>query len=459
MLIVEDEETLRESLRRLFQREGFVVDTAPTAEDGFSLATESSYDIIVSDIILPGMDGIEMMGRIREQIPGQVFIVMTAYASLDTAVKSLRVGAFDYILKPIMHNEIKQVVRNAITQETLRRENALLKKQYVPRSDYVSIIGHDPALMAVIDEVRKIADSRSNVLLLGETGTGKELFARVIHNNSSRKDMPFLPINCSAIPETLLESELFGHLRGSFTGALSNKLGLLEEADGGTVFLDEIGDIPLSIQVKLLRVLEDQEIRSVGSTKSRKVNLRLITATNRDLKEAVATGRFREDLYYRINVIGLRLPPLRERRDDIPILIKHFLTKFAAEFGRQLKDISPEALTALRAYDWPGNIRELQNVMERALLISEGEGIGVKHLPVNFHAKEQFSVVSLDRELSIDEYARTFVQSFQHRYSEQELAEKLGITRKTLWDKRKKWGLPRAQGVQAAADDDNGGLR
>lgn len=451
MLIVEDEETLRESLRRLFQREGFTVDAASSAEDALAMSAEGVYDIMISDIILPGMDGIEMMGRIREQSPEQAFIVMTAYASLDTAVKALRAGAFDYILKPIMHNEIKQVVRNAITQQTLRRENAQLKKQYVHGSDYSSVIGADAALMAVIDEVRKVADSKSNVLLLGETGTGKELFARVIHHNSSRRDMPFLPINCSAIPEALLESELFGHIKGSFTGAVTNKLGLFEEADGGTVFLDEIGDIPVTIQVKLLRVLEDQEVRSVGSTKSRKVNLRLITATNRDLKEAVATGRFREDLYYRINVISLRLPPLRERRDDIAGLIGHFMARYAAEFGRGPKNISPEAMKTLRAYDWPGNIRELQNVIERALLISDGPEIGPEHLPVSMRQREAVCELSLDRELSIEEYTRTFVQNFQGRYSEQELADRLGITRKTLWDKRKKWGIPRSQHEEEAA--------
>ncbi len=453
MLIVEDEETLKESLKRLFQREGFFVDAAASAEEGLAMAKDGPYDVIVSDIILPGMDGIEMMGFIREYSPDQAFIVMTAYASLETAVKALRAGAFDYIIKPIMHNEIKQVVRNAVTQQALRRENALLKKQYVPAADYSSIIGRDPALLGVIDEVRMVADSRSNVLLYGETGTGKELFARVIHGASQRRDMQFLPINCSAIPETLLESELFGHIKGAFTGALSTKLGLLEEADGGTVFLDEIGDIPLSIQVKLLRILEDQEIRSVGSTKSRKINIRLITATNRDLKEAVATGRFREDLYYRINVIGLRLPPLRERRDDIPALALHFVAKFAAEGGRPPKRLSPEAMQAMRAYAWPGNIRELQNVIERATLISGGEEITLEHLPVGMRAREEaLSELSLERELSIDEYARTFVQGFQARYSEQELADRLGITRKTLWEKRRKWGLLRRQ-TQGAPEE------
>ncbi len=311
LLIVEDEETLRESLRRLFVKEGYRVETAPTAEEALKLLEEESFDVIISDIILPGMDGIEMLTRIRDIQPDQIFIVITAYASLETAVRALRIGAYDYIIKPIIHEEIKQVVRNAIRQQGLERENQFLKRQVEQGYDFTSIIGEAGSLKGVIEEVRKIADTRSNVLLLGETGTGKELFARVIHKNSSRADLPFVPINCSAIPEPLLESELFGHVKGAFTGAITSKLGLFEEANGGTVFLDEIGDMPLSMQAKLLRVLEDQEIRPVGSTKTKRVDVRFISATNQDLKETVRNGDFREDLYYRINVISLSLPSLK----------------------------------------------------------------------------------------------------------------------------------------------------
>ena len=443
ILIVEDERTLRESLQRLFAKEGFKVEAAESAERALTLAAENYYDIIISDIILPGIDGIEMLTRIRESQPDVIFIVVTAYASLDTSVKALRVGAYDYIMKPLIHEEIKQVVGNALKQRRLERENVLLKKQIDREYDFSSIIGENRSLHDAIAEVKKIADTRSNVLILGETGTGKELFARVIHHNSSRRDMPFVPINCSAIPDTLLESELFGYVRGAFTGAVGSKSGLLDEASGGTMFLDEIGDMPAALQAKLLRVFEDQEIRPLGSTKSRRVDIRFITATNQNLREAVDSGRFREDLFYRINVIKIQMPPLRDRGEDITDLIHHYLNRYAREFGKTAREISPEGLSILSSYRWPGNIRELQNVLERAVLICEGTTIEASHCPDSIQGKDSFIDESLRKELSIEEYIRTFITSFQHRYGEQELADKLGITRKTLWEKRKKWGCKR----------------
>jgi DNA-binding NtrC family response regulator len=444
ILIVEDEQTLRESLQRLFSKEGYRVDTADSAEKALSLTVDAMYDIIVSDIILPGIDGIEMMTRIRENQPEVVFIVITAYASIDTSVKALRVGAYDYIMKPIIHEEILQIVANALKQRRLERENVLLKRQIGEEYDFSSIIGEKTSLQSIVAEVRKVADTRSNVLLLGETGTGKELFARVIHKSSSRRDMPFVPINCSAIPETLLESELFGYVRGAFTGAITAKSGLLEDVSGGTMFLDEIGDMPPSLQAKLLRVFEDQQIRPLGSTKFRRVDIRFITATNQNLRGAVESGRFREDLYYRINVISLNMPPLRERREDIPELIQHYLERYSREFGKGVRTVSPEAMSVLRSYRWPGNIRELQNVLERAVLICDEDGIDLRHLPDSLQGKESFLDDSAKKELSIEEYIRSFIATFQSRYGEQELADKLGITRKTLWEKRKKWGFKRS---------------
>ncbi len=444
ILIVEDEQTLRESLQRLFSKEGYRVDTADSAEKALSLTVDAMYDIIVSDIILPGIDGIEMMTRIRENQPEVVFIVITAYASIDTSVKALRVGAYDYIMKPIIHEEILQIVANALKQRRLERENVLLKRQIGEEYDFSSIIGEKTSLQSIVAEVRKVADTRSNVLLLGETGTGKELFARVIHKSSSRRDMPFVPINCSAIPETLLESELFGYVRGAFTGAVAAKSGLLEDVSGGTMFLDEIGDMPPSLQAKLLRVFEDQQIRPLGSTKFRRVDIRFITATNQNLRGAVESGRFREDLYYRINVISLNMPPLRERREDIPELIQHYLERYSREFGKGVRTVSPEAMSVLRSYRWPGNIRELQNVLERAVLICDEDGIDLRHLPDSLQGKESFLDDSAKKELSIEEYIRSFIATFQSRYGEQELADKLGITRKTLWEKRKKWGFKRS---------------
>ena len=443
MLIVEDEETLRESIKRIFMKEGFTVDAVDSAEKGFALLETSAYDVIISDIILPGIDGIEMLTSVREQTPDQIFIIVTAYASLDTAVKALRAGAYDYIMKPIIHEEIKQVVRNALKQKNLQSENILLKREIGKDCDFSSIVGDSRALQGIISEVKKIANTRSTVLLLGETGTGKELFARVIHHNSGMRVMPFVPINCSAIPETLLETELFGHVRGAFTGAIASKKGLLEEADGGTVFLDEIGDMSLALQAKLLRVLEDQVIRPVGSTKATKVDIRLITATNKDLKAQVRAGSFREDLYYRINVISIQIPPLRNRKEDIGSLINHFIAKYSQEMGKQAQDFSSDALSLMISYPWPGNVRELQNVIERAILISDGTAIGLEHLPEGMSAEAPFQFHPFEKKLSIEDYTKAFIKRHQGEYNEKQLSEMLGITRKSLWEKRKKWGIAR----------------
>jgi len=445
ILIVEDEETLRESIKRIFVKEGYTVDGAESAEKGLALLETNAYDVILTDIILPGMDGIEMLARVRERIPDQIVIVVTAYASLDTSVKALRAGAYDYIMKPIMHEEIKQIVRNALRQKSLQTENTLLKRELSKDYDFSSIIGESPALKAILGEVRLITDTKSNVLLLGETGTGKELFARVIHHNSSRRAMPFVPINCSAIPENLLETELFGHMRGAFTGAVATKKGILEEAEGGTVFLDEIGDMSFPLQAKLLRVIEDQVIRPVGSNKGSKVDIRFVTATNKDLKTAVKQNAFREDLYYRINVISLQIPPLRERKEDIEALAKHYLAHYSREIGKRVKELAPETLELMMNYEWAGNVRELQNVIERAILISEGDVIRPGHLPVGLNAAEAFGPQSFSKKLSIDEYARTFVRKYEGEFIEQQLADMLGITRKSLWEKRKKWGIPKAR--------------
>ena len=443
ILIVEDEETLRESIKRIFSKEGYAVEAVDAAEKGLALLETNLFDVIISDIILPAMDGIEMLIKVREQYPDQIFIIVTAYASLDTSVKALRAGAYDYIMKPIIHEEIKQVVRNALKQKRLQTENFLLKREIAREHDFSSIIGGSASLRNILAEVRKVTDTRSNVLLLGETGTGKELFARVIHHNSSRRDMPFVPINCSAIPENLLETELFGHLRGAFTGAVSSKKGLLEEADGGTVFLDEIGDMSLPLQAKLLRVIEDQVIRPVGSTKGTKVDIRFITATNHDLKTAVRETAFREDLYYRINVITVNIPPLRERKDDIHALVKHYLDKYSHEMGRKVQDVAPQALELMANYEWPGNVRELQNVVERAILIAEGDVITPECLPEGIKANTPFPEQVFDQRLSIEDYTKACILRYQKQFNEQRLAEMLGITRKSLWEKRKKWGIPR----------------
>ena len=443
LLIIEDEDTLRESLKRVFGREGYEVEVARSAEAALTTIEGQSFDLIITDIILPGMDGIELLKRCREQNPEQLIIVMTAFASLETAVEALRGGAYDYIIKPIIHEEIKRIARNALRERSLKAENTILKKQIEERYDFGHIVGQSRAVTSLIAEVKKIADSKSNILLLGETGTGKELFARAIHYSSSRKDKAFIPINCSAIPDNLLESELFGYIKGAFTGAVANKRGLFEEADGGTIFLDEIGDLSQHLQAKLLRVIDDHEIRPLGGVQSKKVDIRLITATNRDIAKAVAEGAFREDLFYRINVIRLELPSLRDRREDIPVLARHFLEKFAGEIGKDTRQIDEAAEKILISYHWPGNVRELQNIIERAVLIAEGHTLQPDHLPEGIKIAHSFVTESLDRTLSIEEYTKEFISVYQNRFNEQQLADMLGITRKSLWEKRKRWGMSR----------------
>ena len=441
ILIVDDEATLCESLQRVFVREGYEVVTAHDAEAALAQFEEGAYDLIISDILLPGMNGIEFLQAVKKRAPDLIVIVMTAYASIETAVSALRSGAHDYILKPVIHDEIKRLVRLALHERALRTENILLKKQIEDRYDFENILGKSPAIQDLIEQVKKISDSRSNVLVLGETGTGKELFTRAIHFNSSRRNKPFVPINCSAIPENLLESELFGYVKGAFTGATQTKRGLLEEADGGTVFLDEIADLGFSLQAKLLRVIDDHEIRPLGSTQSRKVDLRFISATNKDVRTAVKEGSLREDLYYRLSVVTLHLPPLRERKEDIPILARRFVNKYAQELGKPVQEIDPAAIKIFTEYDWPGNVRELQNVIERAVLISEGKSILPEHLPEGIRKADSFMLKALDESLSIENYTKEFIRRHETSMNEQRLADMLGITRKALWEKRKRWGL------------------
>jgi len=447
-LIVEDETTLRESLTRVLARAGYDVAGAGSAEEAQRLLDEGGCDVLLTDIILPGMDGIELLERVRQRSPEQIVIVMTAYATLDSAVRALRAGAYDYVIKPVIHEEIKRVARNALQARALKAENVLLRRQIEERYDLDQIVGASAPMQALLTEVRQVADSRSNVLLLGETGTGKELFARAVHARSSRREKPFVPINCSAIPESLVESELFGYQRGAFTGALAAKPGLFEEADGGTVFLDEIGELSPHLQSKLLRVIDDREIRALGATQSRRVDLRFVAATNVDIARAVGAGSFREDLFYRLNVITLTLPPLRERREDIPLLAARFLERFSAEFGRPLVRPDPETLRIFAGYEWPGNVRELRNIVERAVLVGHGPVLLPEHLPENLlPAPQAPGEPAASFTLSIEEYTKQFILAHQGRCGELEIAEMLGINRKSLWEKRKRWGIAHPAGA------------
>jgi two-component system response regulator PilR (NtrC family) len=369
ILVVDDEQSMREFLDIMLKKEGYKVSLASNGEEVLKLAERDIFDLILMDIRMPKLDGISVLKKVKTLSPETIVIMITAYASADTAIKAMKEGAYDYITKPFKVDEIKLIIRNALEKKNLQKENILLKQVVRDRYHFDNIMGQCPNMLALYDLLEKVAPTKTNTLIAGESGTGKELVAKAIHYNSPRKDKPFVTLNCGAIPEALIESELFGHMKGAFTDAIATKKGLFEMADEGTIFLDEISELPLLMQVKLLRVLQDREFKRVGGTEDIRVDVRIISATNKDLEEAVREKRFREDLFYRLNVIQIKLPPLRERREDIPLLALHFLKRYAEELNKNITGISPEALRILLNYDFPGNVRELQNIIERAVAL------------------------------------------------------------------------------------------
>jgi two-component system response regulator PilR (NtrC family) len=381
ILVVDDEKSMRDLLSITLEKEGYDVLTAAGGEPAIEALHRESVDAVITDLRMPKVDGLQVLRVAKEISPDTAVIMITAVASTETAVEAMKLGAYDYITKPFKLDEVNLIVRNALERKRLRDENLYLRKQLETQHRFENIIGKSGVIAEVFDTIRKIADSPSTAMLTGESGTGKELVARAIHFNSFRRDKPFVSVNCGAIPEGLMESELFGHVRGAFTGAVSNKIGLFSAAEAGTLFLDEITEIPALLQVKLLRAIQVREIRRVGDTKDIKTDVRLIAASNRDLEEAVQEGILREDLFYRLNVIPIQLPPLRERREDIPLLVAHFLQKFSKELGKDVRGVTPEAMAVLERYRWPGNIRELENVLERAIVLGAGDMLGVDSLP------------------------------------------------------------------------------
>ena len=370
ILVVDDEQGLRDVLSIMLKRAGYAVTTATDGEEAIELLNKEIYDLVITDLKMPKVDGMEVLRAVKSTSPETVVLIITAFASADSAVEAMKQGAYDYLTKPFQVDEVQLIIRNALEKRRLTTENLLLKREMASQSSFAQLVGQSDAMQKVFEVVRKIADSKSNVLICGESGTGKELVARAIHYNSVRTTMPFVAVNCSAVPETLLESELFGHMKGSFTGAISNKAGLFEIANGGTIFLDEIGDTTPTIQVKLLRVIQEREFRRVGGSQDIKVDVRIVAATNRDLEKAVADGSFREDLYYRLDVIPIRLPPLRMRTSDIPLLVTHFLERFSKESNKPKPVISSEAMHVLLGHEWRGNVRELENLIERVVAFS-----------------------------------------------------------------------------------------
>jgi two-component system response regulator PilR (NtrC family) len=380
ILVADDEQSMREFLEIMLKKEGYKVSLASNGEEVAKLVENDLFDLVLLDIRMPKLDGITALKKIKANTPETIVIMITAYASADTAIKAMKEGAYDYITKPFKVDEIKLIIKNALEKKNLQKENILLKQAVRDRFHFGNIIGQSPKMVALYDLLEKVSPTKTNILITGESGTGKELVAKAIHYNSPRKEKPFVTLNCGAIPESLIESELFGHMKGAFTDAIATKKGLFEVADEGTIFLDEISELPLLMQVKLLRVLQDKEFKRVGGTEDIRVDVRIMAATNKELEEAVKEKRFREDLFYRLNVIQIKLPPLRDRREDIQILANHFLKKYSQELSKNISNISPEALQILLNYEYPGNVRELQNIIERAVALESSPDLTAHNL-------------------------------------------------------------------------------
>ncbi len=383
ILIVDDEEVLQDVLSTLLRREGYSTISATTGEEALELIEREEIDLILLDLMLPGLSGREVLRQIRQRDPEQVVVVITAYSSIESAIGAMRDGAFHYIPKPFKNEEVLLTVRKGLEQRRLRHENRSLREQLARRYSFDQILGKSQPMQQVYELIQLASPAKSNILVLGESGTGKELVAKAIHHHSRRADGPFVTVNSGSMPGDLLESNLFGHVKGAFTGAIAAKKGLFEVADGGSIFFDEIGNIPLDIQAKLLRVIQEKEFMRVGAIENIRVDVRIIAATNAALSDMVAQEKFREDLYYRLNVITIQLPPLRKRTEDIPLLAQHFLARFATENEKAIREITPQAMELMLDYPWPGNVRELENVIERATVLSSGEWLGVDLLPGN----------------------------------------------------------------------------
>ncbi|MCD4732230.1 MAG: sigma-54 dependent transcriptional regulator [Bacteroidales bacterium] len=436
ILIVDDEESVRDSLYNWFIEDGYQVDCAENAKEALSILESKYFDIILADIKMPGMDGLEMHRRIKSLNSDAIVIVMTAFASVETAVQALKDGAYDYITKPFDPDDLSHLIRNAASQISLKAENEALKNKVISLENIEGIIGNSEPMIKVLKDVESVAKSNSSVIITGESGTGKELIARAIHSNSPRKYFPLVSVHCGALSEDLLESELFGHEKGAFTGAMYNRKGRFEMADGGTIFLDEIATISPKMQIELLRVLESKTFMRVGGNKEIKSDFRVICATNRDLKKMVEKGAFREDLYYRLNVVNITIPPLRVRVEDIPLLVDHFIKKYCTSMSRDIVSMDQAALKRLEEYEFPGNARELENMIERAIVIGNGKEIRLKDLPI----EKDIVSNSID---SLQDLEQKYVLQILNKYDWNitRSAKALKVDRVTLYNKIKKYDL------------------
>ena len=436
ILIVDDEESVRDSLYNWFIEDGYSVECAENAKIALQMLEEKEFDIILADIKMPGMDGMEMHRRIKSLNRDSIVIIMTAFASVDTAVQALKDGAFDYITKPFDPDDLSHLIRNAAAQISLKSGNEALKRRVTTLENIDDIIGRSEAIRDVLKQIENVAQSNSSVIITGESGTGKELVARAIHANSTRRYFPMISVHCGALTESLLESELFGHEKGAFTGATFNRKGRFEMADGGTIFLDEIATISPKMQIELLRVLETKSFVRVGGNKEITSDFRVICATNRDLRGMVKGGTFREDLFYRLNVVNITIPPLRERVDDIPLLVNHFIGKYCTSMSRDLITIEPAALRHLEKFEFPGNVRELENMIERAIVIGNGKEIKLRDLPLG----KEVTDTSVE---SLDEMEKRHIEQILAKYdwNVSRSARALNVDRVTLYNKIRKYDL------------------
>ena len=444
LLVVDDDEITCNLLEEVLSKEGYVIDKALNGQEAIAKGEGGPYDVVLTDIKMIGLDGMEVLRADRQKSPETIIIMMTAFGSIETAIRAIKEGAYDYVSKPFKLDEIKLTIRRSLEQKRLLQENLLYRQELITKYKFENIVGRSPQMLQVYKTIARVAESRSTVLIIGESGTGKELVARAIHFNSTRAANPFVAVDCGSLAETLLESELFGHVRGAFTGAFTSKRGLFDEADGGTCFLDEVGNISLPMQAKLLRVLQEHEIKRVGGTESVKIDVRIVAATNKTLEQLVAEKKFREDLFYRLNVVSVHLPPLRERLEDLPLLADHFLQKYAGENEKTIPRISSEVLDLMINYQWPGNVRELENVIERAVTLSHHSVILPEDLPHPLRIETtKTHIGSLPSHIPLSELEKRYITKVLEETggNKKKAAEILGIDRRTLYRMAARYGL------------------
>jgi len=443
LLVVDDEKNTREGLRQALERQDRVVYTAGDGRDALDLLEQRVFDIVITDLRMPRLDGMELLKAVQQRTPDTAVILLSGYGTIETAVEAMRLGALDFITKPVNIDELELRVSKILDQKHLALENEFLRKQLKERFGLDNMVGKSPRMIQVFDTLQQIAPTKSTVLITGETGTGKELVAYALHANSPRQDKVFQPVNCAALPESLLESELFGHERGAFTGAVKQKKGYFEVADGGTLFLDEIGEINLAVQVKLLRILEQRQFERVGGTNTLAVDVRVVAATNADLEQLIREKRFREDLYYRLKVVTIHLPPLRERREDIPLLAETFLRQFAEENKKGTMRLEPETLQILKEYDWPGNVRELRHLVEQMVVLARSPSLSPKDLPGKYRAEPARDYIEIPRGTPLKRVEKQIIlQTLKEQGGNRtRTAEILGIGRRTLIRKLQDYGV------------------